>query len=118
MRKGLLKRLFSYLLIGCGASLLFLGARDVLESHFGQTEAAREFEQSQPDSAAPSNSPVSSATPAEDPIPASAAVRKRPPLHSLTSGDTLAKLIIPRLDTELYVVEGDGPKELRRGPGH
>ena len=25
---------------------------------------------------------------------------------------------IPRLDAELYVVEGDGPRELRRGPGH
>ena len=33
-------------------------------------------------------------------------------------GDTIAKLIIPRLDAQLYVVEGDGPRELRRGPGH
>jgi sortase A len=27
-------------------------------------------------------------------------------------------MIIPRLDAQLYVVEGDGPSELRRGPGH
>jgi len=33
-------------------------------------------------------------------------------------GDELAKLLIPRLGTELYVVEGDQTDELRRGPGH
>ena len=33
-------------------------------------------------------------------------------------GAAVAKLIIPRLDAELYVVEGDGARELRRGPGH
>jgi sortase A len=27
-------------------------------------------------------------------------------------------LVIPRLHTELYVVEGDGASQLRRGPGH
>ena len=40
------------------------------------------------------------------------------PFLPFASGDTVAKLRIPRLDAELYVVEGDGPRELRRGPGH
>jgi len=30
----------------------------------------------------------------------------------------MALLTIPRLATELYVIEGDGTAELRRGPGH
>lgn len=33
-------------------------------------------------------------------------------------GESLARLTIPRLATELYVVEGAGERELRRGPGH
>ena len=33
-------------------------------------------------------------------------------------GDAVAKMIIPRLDAQLYVVEGDGASQLRRGPGH
>ena len=30
----------------------------------------------------------------------------------------MARLTIPRLETDLYIVEGVGKKELRRGPGH
>ena len=33
-------------------------------------------------------------------------------------GSAIAKLSIPRLDTQLFVVEGDDDAELRRGPGH
>lgn len=32
-------------------------------------------------------------------------------------GDTVAKMTIPRLHAELFVVEGDAPEQLRRGPG-
>jgi sortase A len=82
-------------------SLLFLGARDLLESRAGQAEAQREFDN------------IESARPS--PFPSGARVMTYP-LPQL--GDAVAKLIIPRLDTELYVVEGDGAGELRRGPGH
>jgi sortase A len=34
------------------------------------------------------------------------------------AGDTVARIVIPRLNAELYVVEGVGSRELRRGPGH
>ncbi len=89
----------AYVLVAAGAVLLFLGARDFLESRFAQSEVARDFEDTPPPPApSPSN-----------PAPAPVA----PQL-----GEPLAKLIIPRLSAELYVVEGDGPAELRRGPGH
>jgi len=81
--------------------LLFLGARDVLESQAGQTEAQREFDN------------IESAKPS--PFLHGPSVKARPMPHL---GDAVAKLIIPRLGAELYVVEGDGTGELRLGPGH
>ena len=51
-------------------------------------------------------------------LPKRARLRHPRRLHPVNRGDTLAKLKIPRLETELYVVEGDGQRELRRGPGH
>ncbi len=93
------RQFLSYLLLAAGALLLFLGARDYLGSQFGQTSAARQF--------------VSAASVAQPP-PAAA----RHPDEPQQRGDTVAKLVIPRLDAELYVVEGDDTGELRRGPGH
>jgi len=95
-----IQNLLSVLLIAAGAALLFFGARDYFGARLGQTEAARDFER---------------------PIPAS--IEKRAAAEPASTrhvvlGDTLAKLKIPRLGTELYVVEGDGARELRRGPGH
>ena len=89
------RRILSILLIASGAALLFLGTREVWESHFGQSDAAREFH--------------------EEPV--------APPRNSLAAqapqpGEAMAKLIIPRLDAQLYVVEGDTVRDLRRGPGH
>jgi sortase A len=92
--------LVSCSLIAGGLALLFLGARDVLESRAGQAEAQREFDSIESVKPSPFGSGPRVATP-----PAQL-------------GAAVAKLIIPRLDTELYVVEGDGARELRRGPGH
>jgi len=82
-------------------ALFSLGARDLLESQTGQVQAHREFDS------------IESAKPS--PFPSSRRVATQP---APQPGDAVAKLIIPRLDTELYVVEGDGAGELRRGPGH
>ena len=87
----------STMLISSGTLLLFLGASDFLESRFGQTEAARQF-------AAPASLPASTAPSPRAAVPA--------------IGSTIARLIIPRLPSELYALEGDSPRELRRGPGH
>jgi sortase A len=92
------KKLLSSLLIAGGGFLLFLGGRDFVESRVGQSEAAREFHRT-----------------TRGPRETSAAPRNVRPPHL---GDTLAKLTIPRLDTELYVIEGDDNADLRRGPGH
>jgi sortase A len=86
-----------------GMILFFLGARDLFYARFGQTEAEREFD----DSDIPKQSPFVSGEPSG---------KKAQP--KVAPGDAVAKLSIPRLDTELYVVEGDHAAELRRGPGH
>lgn len=87
----------SLLLMAAGAVLLFQGARVYIESRLGQSEASREF----------------GTAPALPPQPQRRAPRIRP-----RDGEAIAKLTIPRLDTELYVVEGDDAADLRRGPGH
>jgi sortase A len=94
-----IRRVLSYLLIAGGALLLIWGVRDVWESRAGQSDAAREFQEENAQQAPPPVTPASRA-----PAP--------------QRGEPLAELVIPRLDTELYVVEGDGARELRRGPGH
>jgi sortase A len=67
--------------------------RVVFESYFGQTTGARDF------------------TAATQPV-------SLPAVHAPRLGDTIARLAIPRLGVQLYVFEGDGDAELRRGPGH
>ena len=95
-RRYRIRRLLSYLLVAGGAVLLFRGGHDLWESHWGQSQAARELE-----------SPV--------PVPRDVA----PSAHErLPLGETVAKLSIPRLDAQLYVVEGVDQADLRRGPGH
>jgi sortase A len=96
MRPRLRTLLSSVLIVG-GGFLLFFGGRDFVESRLGQSNAAREFHET--------TGPHASNRHGYRPL--------RPQL-----GDTLAKLSIPRLDTELYVVEGDDDGDLRRGPGH
>ena len=95
-----LQTLLSIILVAAGVFLLFMGSREYLDSRLGQSEAARDFEQPVPDT------------------PETRAATQPAVVHPVKLGDTVAKLKIPRLDTELYVVEGDDAKELRRGPGH
>lgn len=82
-----------FVLIAGGVLLASLGARDFIESHLGQTAAAREFSRT-------------------------AAVPASPRYNPIRTGDTIARLSIPRLHTNLYVIEGDDDSELRKGPGH
>lgn len=91
-----LLQVLSLLLVAGGGILLFQGARIYLESRLGQSEASQQFEVSSP-----------------APSPRSEAKWVRP-----RAGESFAKLMIPRLDAELYVVEGDDSADLRRGPGH
>ncbi len=107
MRATWVRRCFSYLLISGGALLLFFGGRDLVESRLGQTEAQQEFEVS----------PVERPSPFHASSGGGSGVRsRRAPRAQL--GDSIARLTIPRLETDLYVMEGDGSRELRLGPGH
>src|SRR5215469_3865880 len=106
MRARRIRRFFSYLLISGGALFLFLGGRDLVDSSLGQSEAQREFQDSPPSKPSPF-SPAKRRGSA--PLPRFPAPRL---------GDPIARLTIPRLATGLYVVEGDGARQLRRGPGH
>jgi len=96
------RNIAAYALMAAGMVLLFLGGRDVFFSHIGQTEAEHAFDNLKE----------------EKPSPFSAEQPDRTVSPPVPLGDTVAKLIIPRLSAELYVVEGDGAAELRRGPGH
>jgi len=97
------RRFLSYVLIAAAAALFFFGARDVVESRLEQLRAAKNLEPA----LEPSPGPVKAKP--ESNVPAGKPVRL---------GETFAKLSIPRLDAEVYIVEGDGEEELRRGPGH
>ena len=96
-RPNRLGRLLSYLLIVGGAVLLFRGGRDLVESRLGQSGAAREF---------------------ESPVPVPQQVNAPSAHERIPLGDPVAKLTIPRLDAQLYVVEGVDQTDLRSGPGH
>lgn len=96
MRMDRNRRFLSYLLLAAGSLLLFLGARDLFDWRLGQWQARRQF--------------TVEAAPA--PVP------PKPSSLPKTGTAVVARLLIPRLDTDLYVVEGDGPEALRRGPGH
>jgi len=101
------RRFLSYLFICGSAALLFFGGREFFGSRIGQITAEREFDSS----IAPDSESKTEAKPETGPT--TRAEISRPEL-----GETIAKLTIPRLDTEVYIVEGDGDEQLRRGPGH
>ena len=105
-RTSRMKQWISYLLLAAGTVLVFMGTREVLESYLGQSAAAREF-------AAAAPSPVTTPSSSHTTTPVSIPKPRQPQL-----GQTIAKLTIPRLATQLYVFEGDRPDDLRRGPGH
>jgi len=111
------KRFLSLLLVAGGALLLFLGARDLLDWHLGQSQAERQFENPAPAEFEPPK-PAEPVRPAESARAAEPATQPARRVQRIEAGDTIAKLTIPRLDAQLYVVEGDSSRDLRRGPGH
>src|SRR5262245_2605296 len=102
MRINRTRRRLSYVLFAGAAILLFLGVRDILEWRLGQREAARDFE-------------TKSVTKPSPDRPTPGSTLETPPPQS---GETIGKLMIPRLKAEIFIVEGEGEAELRKGPGH
>jgi sortase A len=97
------KKFLAWLLLAGGLLLLVSGSREFVESWLSQEDVAEQWEldmQARSDSRPkdPNQTP-----------------RRRPQFQR---GDFMARLTIPRLGADLYIVEGVGKKELRRGPGH
>jgi sortase A len=85
----------AWLLLGGGALLLFLGARDLIVSKTGQEDAAEAFAER-----------------------AAFSQREPPIARPAEKGAVVARLSIPRLGAVLFVVEGTDAEQLRLGPGH
>jgi sortase A len=102
MRTSKTRRFTSYVLFAGAAILLSLGAREILEWHLGQRQAAVDFETKSVTKPSPSK-------PTPGPAPEQTSPR---------SGETIGKLMIPRLKAEIYVIEGESEADLRKGPGH
>jgi sortase A len=98
-RRRAIRKWLSWLLLAGGAFFLISGAREVLLPILGQHEISREWK---------SAGHIKSQGPVEVPQ-----IPREPDL-----GNTVCRLLIPRLDTHLFVVEGTDRKDLRIGPGH
>jgi sortase A len=88
-----LRNTLAYVFLSLGVVVFCLGARELIGSVAGQRTAEAEFK-----------------------VHVSGYRRQAP--VPMREGDIVARLSIPRLGAELFVVEGDGAKDLRRGPGH
>jgi len=88
--------ILSIFLLAGGLYFIISGAREYFGSKFGQKAIEDQWEQTE-------KQREKTLPPVEEP----------PEL-----GDAVAKLMIPRLDTQLYVVEGTTHSDLREGPGH
>jgi len=104
MKRAVLPTLSGLMLIA-GGYLLAAGVHSWFSAREGQNQAAEEWEKVSPDPF-----PVSRTPPTKT-------LRKRgSPAPS--SGALIGKLTIPRLDAQMFVVEGIDDADLRRGPGH
>src|SRR5215469_10498044 len=95
MREGLRTGL-RLLAVGIGLALIAAGLRELVLFKGGQAEVAKSWKEL----------PIES----KPEIPE----KRRVP----NEGAPVARLAIPRLQMDWYVVSGTGAKELRRGPGH
>jgi len=101
-------RYLSWLFIVIGVLLAGYGAYDYYSARIAQHEAAQEWTSTPPPAADDSEAPVPDKSPGD----------AQPYFDPYRHGDTVAKLILPHLNTPLYVVEGTDQKALRKGPGH
>jgi sortase A len=95
-----------WIMVASGTFLFTSGLLDYWESHSAQADIAQEW---QKDSAVPG----SKTTPQD-----STATPPSARFGQVHPGAAVAKLLIPRLDMSLYVVEGTDDRDLKRGPGH
>jgi len=101
-----------WILVASGTFLFTSGLLDYWESRSAQSQMAQEWQDSEesPSAAPVRHTPEASASQDKEP--------KLPRSKRFHAGGTVAKLSIPRLETQLYVVEGTDDSDLERGPGH
>jgi sortase A len=97
-----------WILVASGTFLFTSGLLDYWESRSSQRQIAQEWQENEEDSP----------TVAEAPRTTEPKQPKQLRSRQIHAGGAIAKLNIPRLDTELYVVEGTDDRDLKRGPGH
>src|SRR5579862_6224036 len=97
----------TWILIAAGSFVALCGALDYWESKNAQAVFAREWQQDTGNIAPGGESNKQAAV--KQQITLTPAPRR---------GNAVAKLVIPRLDSVLYVVEGTDDRDLKRGPGH
>ena len=95
-----MRNYFSLLLICCGLLLAFLGLRHLWVGERAQAKAAEQWKSAE--------TAARTASPASAPRTTS----------RLLPGESVGKLVIPRLGASLYVVEGSEKEDLENGPGH
>lgn len=88
-----LRNTLAYVFLALGIVVFCLGARELIDSVAGQRTAEAEYK-------------------------VHVSGYRRQASVPVREGDIVARLSIPRLGAELFVVEGDGAKDLRQGPGH
>ncbi len=102
------KVLASWILVIAGAYFIFSGGLDYYSARNAQNEVAAFWKDAS--ATTPPNSP-----PEVIPEPPG---RVLPHANVLRPGDPVARILIPRLKTDLYVVEGTNQRELHKAPGH
>jgi sortase A len=105
---------FSWVLIASGSYLAATGLLEYRESQQAQHEIARQWSSL---GAARAPEAPQEKTP-EAVSPQAEAVSPQMETSPPPMGTPVAKLLIPRIGTVLYVVEGIDERDLRRGPGH
>ena len=97
-----------WILVASGTFLFTSGFLDYWESRSAQRHIAQEWQENQ--------------EPAPPAVEAPKTTEPKQQIHSrsrqIHAGGAIAKLDIPRLGAELYVVEGTEDRDLKRGPGH
>ena len=103
-------RSLSWLFIFIGLLLAGYGGYNYYQSQLAQTEAAKEWNTEKTEEPVPQTLP--------QPQTEDKTAKRVPYFDPYKPGETVAKLILPRSQTPLFVVEGTDQKELKRGPGH
>lgn len=106
--KLVLKVLASWILFIAGAYFIFSGGLDYYSANKSQTEAAAFWKDTGVDPAPASPVEIIPEPPG----------RVLPPNRTLRPGEPVARIFIPRLKADLYVIEGTNQSQLHKAPGH